>query len=143
MFVINTSKNTLIKLAAFVWIVGGIVLFLKGYSLLKHAFFLSPNIMILIVVLIIAFAVGLINGKYIMSKFCRKNISRIDKIISPKIHQFFELKFFIFLTLMILTGFTLSKLAEGSYLFLLAVGCLDLVLSTALLTSTSVFFKQR
>jgi hypothetical protein len=77
-----------------------------------------------------------------MSKFCRNNLVRINKIRNPKIHQFFETKFLFWLIIMIITGITLSRLALGSYSCLLAVGGLDFSLSVALLTSSLVFFRK-
>lgn len=141
---INTSNKTLIILSAFVWVIGGIVLLLKGISLLKEAHIISPSLSIIVFVVLTALVVGLIKNKYIMSKFCRKNIDRIKKIPKPKTHQFFTPQFFIALTMMILTGSLLSSLAAGNYGFLLAVGALDLSLATALLTSSIVFvnFKK-
>lgn len=139
---INTSHNTLKNLAALVWILGGTILFLKGYLMLKLAIGISDNILTIIAILIIALIVGLFKNRFIMSKFCKKNLSRIYNLVNPKFHQFFELKFFIFLTLMIFTGAFLSKIAIENYFALLAVGTLDLALSTALLTSSVHFFKK-
>ena len=139
---INSSHKTLKNLATLVWIIGGIVLFLKGYYLLKQAQSISENIFAIVVILTISFIAGLIKNKFIMSKFCKKNLSRIYNIDKPKIYQFFEFKFFFFLTLMIFTGALLSRIASGNYYGLLAVGGLDLALSTALLTSSVLFFKK-
>jgi hypothetical protein len=142
-FVINTSRKTLINISAIVWILGGIVLLLKGISLIKAAQIIYPSIIVISIIIIVALLVGLIKGKFLMGKFCKNNIKRINNIVEPKIHQFFEPKFILFLILMILTGITLSNLAVGNYGFLLAVGCLDFALSTALLSSTSVFLNKK
>ncbi len=139
----NTSKNTLVRLSALVWTIGGAVLFVKGYSLLKEANEVSENIGIIILVLLITLFTGLVKNKYIMAKFCRKNLRRIHEIKSPKIYQFFTPGFFFALTLMILTGITLSKLAIGSYSFMIAIGGLDLSLSVALLSSSIIFIKEK
>jgi len=142
-FVINTSKKTLIVLAAVVWVFGGIVLLFKGISLIKAAQIISPSITVILLVVIFAFIIGLIKSKYLMAKFCRKNLIRINKIDAPKIHQFFKPQFFFFLALMISAGIMLSEFAEGNYGFLLAVGGFDFSLSTALLTSSVVFFDTK
>jgi hypothetical protein len=47
------------------------------------------------------------------------------------------------LALMILTGATMSRLAQGHYRSLIAVGALDLSLAMALLGSSIVFWQQR
>lgn len=94
-------------------------------------------------VLVVAFIIGLIKSKYLMEKFCIKNLRRIADLKEPKIYQFFELRFFLFLALMIFTGQILSNFASGDYNYLLMVGTLDLTLSTALLKSSAVFFKEK
>lgn len=92
--------------------------------------------------LVVAFIIGQIKSKFIMERFCRKNLARINELKDPKVYQFFELGFFLFLTLMIFTGMFLSSLAAGDYNYLLMVGTLDLTLSTALLKSSTTFFKK-
>lgn len=139
---ISTSKSILKYIATFVWVLGGIILFLKSYSLLKQALKISSDYFAIIIVLIISFIVGLIKKKYIMSPFCIKNLYRIDGLDKPKIYEFYTLKFLFFLTLMILTGAFLSRISAGNYYALLSVGALDLALSTALLMSSVHFFKR-
>ena len=137
----NTSRKTLINISAVVWVVSAIILLIKGILLLKAAHIISESITIISVVVISALLIGLLKSKLVMIKFCRKNISRINNIAKPKMYQFFEIKFFIFLALMILTGITLSRFAAGDYSFLLAIGGLDFALSTALFSSSMVFFN--
>ena len=138
----KTSQNTLKNILALVWVIGGIILFLKAVSLLSDAHTISQELTVIISVIITAFAAGLLKSRFIMSKFCRKNLARIYKIQNPKIHQFFETKFFFWLILMILTGITLSRYAIGNYNCLLAVGGLDFSLSIALLKSSLLFLKK-
>jgi cation transport ATPase len=140
--VINTSNQKLKYIAAAVWIVGGIVLFLKSYSLLLKALEIDMNYTFIVVAIFAAFFFGLVKNKYLMSPFCVKNLKRIESIQKPKLHQFFEAKFSFFLTLMVITGAFLSRVAEGNYSMLLVVGTFDLALSTALLTSSVIFFRK-
>lgn len=140
---INASPKTLILLSAIVWIGGGLQLLYKGISLVEKALVIDPSSITIYAVVIVGVIIGLIKKKIIMSKFCVKNIKRIKNLENPKIHQFYEAKFFFFLTLMIMTGFSLSRLAEGNYSFLLAVATLDFALTTALLTSASIYFKTK
>lgn len=137
-----TSKKTLTLLSAIVWIFGGLVLFFKGYLLLKEANSISYNMENISMVLVVAFIIGQIKSKFIMEKFCDKNLARIKNLKEPKIYQFFELRFFLFLVLMISTGLLLSGFASGNYNYLLFIGAIDLTLSTALLKSSTRFFKN-
>ena len=136
-----TSKITLKIFAAIVWILGGLILFVKGYLLLKEANSISFNMENISMVLVVAFILGQIKSKFIMEKFCKKNLTRIGELREPKIYQFFEFHFFLFLALMISTGLLLSGFAAGNYNYLLMIGALDLTLSTALLKSSTQFFK--
>ena len=106
-------------------ILGGIILFYKGYLLLKEANIIHPDIEIISLVMATAFIIGLLKNKFIMSKFNRHNIKRINELKDPKIHQF------------------LSNLASGNYTMLLIIGGFDLALSTALLKSSTIFFMNK
>jgi len=138
-----TSTRRLEVLAALVWYAGGIVLLLKGSSLLVEAEALRPaqNWPWLAVVAGLFF--GGLKARYLFSKSCRKNLSRIDALERPKLWQFFRPGFFVMLTVMILAGAALSRLAHNNYPFLIGVGTLDLSLATALLGSSHVFWKHK
>lgn len=137
-----TTKKTLKILAALVWLIGGAVLMIKGYLLLRNANLIHFNMENISIVLVISFILGQIKSKYIFEKFCINNLNRINLIKEPKIYQFFELRFFFLLALMILAGLTLSILAKENYIFLLSLACVDIALSTALLKSSLTFFKN-
>ena len=139
---INVSNNTLKVVSALVWIAGGIILFYKGYIMLKQANTILFNIELISAVMVTAFIIGLLKNKYLMTPFTAKNLERIQRLDQPKIIQIFEPIFFFYLTLMIITGISISKLAEGSYTALLIVGGIDLALSTALLKSSVLFLKN-
>lgn len=111
--------------------------------MVQEALAIDPNMTIIYAIVVVGIIVGLIKNKFIMSKFCVKNIKRINNLESPQIHQFYELKFLFFLSLIILTGFTLSRLAEGNYIFLFAISTLDIALSAAILTSSRIYFKNQ
>lgn len=138
----RTTEKTLKVLAAFVWLIGGAVLMIKGYFLLKNANLIHFNMENISIVLVVSFILGQVKSKYIFEKFCIKNLIRIKQINEPKIYQFFELEFFFLLALMILAGLTLSILAEDNYIYLLSLACVDIALSTALIKSSLTFFKS-
>ncbi len=90
-----------------------------------------------------AIFIGVIKAIYLFNKSCRKNLERIDKLSCPKIWQFFQPRFFLFLTLMVVTGATLSRLAHGNYPWLIGVGIVDLSVGVALLVSSQVFWRMK
>lgn len=140
---LTVSTRTLNVLAAFVWYVGGIVLLLKGSSLLAEAHSLRPEHGWLWLAAVAGSFIGGAKAKFLFSRTCQKNLSRITSLDRPGIWQFFSPWFFVFLAVMILAGATLSRLAHNNYSFLIGVGILDLSISVALLGSSYVFWKQK
>lgn len=137
------SPRSLNVLAALVWYIGGIVLLLKGGSLLAEAQSLSPGQVWPWLAMLAALIAGSLQARFLFSKSCRKNLDRIAALDRPKIWQFYRPGFFGFLVLMIVTGATLSSLAHNNYPLLIGVGALDLNLAVALLASSYVYWQRR
>ena len=137
------STRSLKILAALVWYVGGIVLLLKGGSLLVEADALRPEEGWPWLATVAGLFLGGLKAKFLFSKSCQENLSRIAALDQPQIWQFFRPGFFVMLTVMILIGVTLSRLAHNNYPFLIGVAILDLGIAIALLGSSYVFWKQR
>ena len=139
----TVSTRTLNILAAIVWYGGGLVLLLKSGSLLREATALHPELFWPAVALSLGLAIGGVKARYLFSRSCRKNLSRISTLEEPKFWQFFRPRMFFFLAVMISGGATLSRLAQDNYLLLCGVAALDLTIAVALLGSSYVFWQQR
>ena len=137
------SRRTLRILAAIVWHVGGIMLLIKAGSLLAEADSLRPEQIWGWVFVVVGLLLGGLNARYLFSKFCRKNLDRINSLDQPRIWRFFRPRFYLLLAIMILTGMIMSRLAEGHYQSLIGVGALNLSIAIALLGSSIVFWRQR
>jgi hypothetical protein len=140
---ITTSARNLKILAALVWYMGSIVLLFKGGSLLVEADALKPDQSWPWLAITAGLFFGGLKAKYIFSKSCEKNLDRINALKQPKIWQFFRPGFFALLTIMILTGATLSRMAHNNYPFLIGVAILDISIAIALLGSSLVFWKHK
>ena len=130
-------------LAALVWYVGGIRLLQKGISLLVEAGAMEPGLVWPWIAGLVGFTLGGIKAKYLFTKSIKKNLVRIEALSAPKIWQFFSPGFFAALTIMILAGITLSRLAHDNYPYLLGVAVLDLGIAVALLGSSYVYWTQK
>jgi hypothetical protein len=139
----SSSHRTLRVLAAFVWYAGGIVLLLKGRELLVEARGLNAELAWSWLAIPAGLALGGLKARYVFVKSCRRNLARIAALLQPRIWQFYSPRFFVALALMITAGVTLSRLAHGSYAFLVGVATLDLSISTALLASSIAFWRRR
>ena len=122
---------------------GSLLCPVKGSSLLVEAEALRPEQNWPWLAVFAGLFLGGLKAKYLFSKSCRKNLDRIAALERPKLWQFFRPGFFVMLTVMILAGATLSRLAHNNYPFLIGVGALDLSLATALLGSSYVFWKHK
>ena len=140
---VSTMHRTLKILAVLVWIIGGVMLIRKGGELLVEAYELNATSAWTWIAVAIGVFLGSLKSKYLFVKSCRKNLTRIDTLEQPKLWQFYRPKFFLFLTLMIATGVILSRMAHGSYPFLLSVAALDISIATALLSSSVVYWQEK
>ena len=138
----KVSQRSLIIIAAIVWYAGGIALLLKGSALIKHAYLMDAESIWTLIAAIVGIGVGLIKGSVLFSRSCKKTIERIRTIAYPSVWQCFRPGMLIFLAVMISAGAWMSRAAAGNYLLLCLVGALDLSISFALFTSSSVFWKK-
>ncbi len=139
----TVSAQILRQLALLAWYSGSLVLLIKGGSLLLEAHTIKPNQHWYLIAATIGILVGIIKAVYIFTKSCRNNLNRINNLENPQVWQFFRPAFFVFLTLMIILGATLSRLSHGNYPMLLSVGLVDLSVGTALLVSSYVFWQKK
>ena len=134
------SRRRLRQCAALTWYIGSLVLLWKGGCLLFEAHNLRPEESWIFYSVFLGISIGIIKATYLFNKSCRNNLERIGKLHNPYIWQFFRPKFFVFLTIMVVAGATLSRLAHGHYPLLIVVGVVDLSVGMALLTSSRVFW---
>ena len=137
------SKGFLKLLAALVWFVGGIVLTIKGASLLIEAESMHPEQVYHWLAFAAAAVFGSIKARFLFSRVGKKNLTRIESLSRPRIWEFFRLRFFVMLISMIALGVALSRLAHGDHNLLIAVGVLDLSIAIALLGSSYIFWMRK
>jgi hypothetical protein len=139
----KVSHLTLIVIAAVVWYSGGIALLLKGSALIKSAYAIDSQSLWTFTAPLLGIIAGLLKGKFLFSKSCKKNIQRIRSLDNPRLWQCFRPGMLIFLAIIIPTGAWMSRAAAGNFTYLCLVGALDLSISFALLTSSIVFLQLK
>ena len=137
------SNRILNILAAIVWYTGGIVLLLKGSNLLIEANTLKPEKYWLQLAAITGLFLGSLKARFLFNRSCQKNLNRIAALNRPRIWQFFRIRFFVALMVMIVMSIILSGFVHNNYILLISVAILDISISIALLGSSYVFWKQR
>lgn len=138
----HTSTGTLKLLASLVWYSGAIVLSFKSIIMLLEAQTINPDQSSTLLAIATGFIFGAIKAKYLFTKVCIKNLKRIDALKSPKLWDFYRLRFFIFLLAMILLGSFISRQAHGNYSMLVTMALIEISLATALLGSSHCFWKK-
>ncbi|MES9904558.1 MAG: hypothetical protein ABW168_18010 [Sedimenticola sp.] len=138
----DTSRHTLKLLAALVWVIGIVVLFIKSGSLLAEAGRVNPDHPGVWFGALGGVMLGGVKAKYLFSWLCIKNLRRIDGLEQPKIWQCYRLRFFLFLFAMIFLGSFLSQQASGNYIQLIAMAVVELSVGTALLGSSYCFRRE-
>lgn len=138
----KVSQRSLIIIAAIIWYAGGIALLLKGSILIKNAYLIDAESIWTVIAALIGIGIGIIKGRVLFSRSCKKNIERIKTITDPRVWQCFRPVMLIFLAIMISAGAWMSRAAAGNYILLCLVAALDLSISFALLTSSLVFWKK-
>jgi hypothetical protein len=138
-----SSTRTLKLLASLVWYSGAVVLFFKSSKLFLEAQGINSNQTWIWLAVLSGLIIGGIKAKYLFKRLCIKNLNRIDALRKPKFWQFYRIRFFIFLLLMILLGNFISRLIHGNYPALITLAILELSIATALLGSSNCFWKKK
>jgi hypothetical protein len=137
----TASTQTLKFMAAALWLSGGIVLVYKGSVMLLATQALQAGTAW--PALVLGLGIGWLKVHLIFRNSCRKNLSRITQLRTPKLWQAFRPGFLVFLAVMVVLGATLSRMAQGNYPSMMAMVVLDFSLATALLGSSHVFWQQQ
>lgn len=130
-------------IAAVIWYAGGVILILKGGSLIASAYQLDSGSFWAGVAIITGVSAGLIKARLLFNQSCEKNIIRINSLDSPMLWQFYRPGFLLFLLIIMPTGALMSRAAAGNFTLLCLVGALDISIATALLTSSRFFWKLK
>lgn len=78
----KVGSKGLLKMAFALWAIGGFIMLLRGSLLLKTS--PNPSLLVLSVCGMIALAVGLLKGKFILAKTCNRNIERLLAFNEPQ-----------------------------------------------------------
>lgn len=123
------------------WYAGGGVLLYKGSGYLLEAAESGPALPAALAGAL-GVAAGVLRGRTLFLRACRRNLLRINGLEEPRLWQFFRPGFFAALALMIAGGAVLARLARTGYWGGVVVGALELVIATALLTSSVAFWES-
>ena len=125
-----------------VWYSGAVVLSYKSSRLLLEAQSINSDQTWIWLAVLAGIIIGIIKTKYLFKRVCIRNLKRIEALKTPKFWQAYRTHFYFFLLAMIILGSFISRLSHGNYAALITMAIIEVSLATALLGSSSCFWKK-
>ena len=137
------DKRRLLKIAGFIWILVGLFLIYRGSGLYNLAVIeQNTGKETLITSIILGIVIGIIKGKFVLSKTALRNRNRINQLVPPiSIHQIFSGAFYGLIAGMMVLGFLLREFNAylGGYVVVASIYC---GIGMALIAASSVYWKN-
>jgi uncharacterized membrane protein len=135
------TKERLIKIAGGLWGIIGFTLVIRGFGLYQLAEMEQHATEIAITISgIVAGLIGLVKGKFVLSKTARRNKTRIHNLEDPiKLYNIFSKPFYFLIPMMMGLGILLRSFNEylGGYIVVAAIYC---GIGIALIVSSRIYW---
>ena len=137
------GKQRLLQVAGLIWIIVGLFLIYRSSGLYNLAV-IEQNTSkgTLIISVILGVVIGIIKGKFVLSKTALRNRNRINQLVPPlSIHQIFSGAFYGLIAGMMVLGFLLREFNAylGGYVVVASIYC---GIGMALIAASSVYWKN-
>ena len=137
------GKQRLLQVAGLIWIIVGLFLIYRGSSLYNLAVIeQNTSKEALIISVILGVVIGILKGKFVLSKTALRNRNRINQLVPPlSIHQIFSGAFYGLIAGMMVLGFLLREFNAylGGYVVVASIYC---GIGMALIAASSVYWKN-
>ena len=137
------SRQLLTQIAGFIWVAVGLFLIYRGSGLYQLAIQeQNSNQETIIISLTLGIVLGIIKGKFVLSKTALRNRNRINQLIPPlKFYNVFSGSFYGFIAGMMLLGFLLREFNSylGGYVVVAGIHC---GIGMALIVASRVYWKK-
>ena len=137
------GKQRLLQIAGLIWVIVGLFLIYRGSGLYNLAVIeQNTSKETLIISIILGVVIGILKGKFVLSKTALRNRNRINQLVPPiSIHQVFSGPFYGFIAGMMILGFLLREFNEylGGYVVVASIYC---GIGMALIAASRVYWKN-
>ena len=137
------DKQRLLQVAGLIWIIVGLFLIYRGSGLYNLAVIeQNTSKETLIISVILGVVIGILKGKFVLSKTALRNRNRINQLVPPlSIHHIFSGSFYGLIAGMMILGFLLREFNAylGGYVVVASIYC---GIGMALITASSVYWKN-
>jgi uncharacterized membrane protein len=135
------NKKRLITIAGGLWCIIGLFLIVRGFDLYQLAEMEQHATEIAITISgIIAALIGLVKGRFVLSKTARRNKTRINNLADPvSLHDIFSKPFYFLIPMMMGLGVLLRSFNQylGGYIVVAAIYC---GIGMALIVSSRIYW---
>ena len=137
------GKQRLLQIAGLIWVIVGLFLIYRGSGLYNLAVIeQNTSKETLIISIILGVVIGILKGKFVLSKTALRNRNRINQLVPPlSIHQVFSGAFYGLIAGMMILGFLLREFNAylGGYVVVASIYC---GIGMALIAASSVYWKN-
>jgi len=137
------GKQRLLQIAGLIWVIVGLFLIYRGSGLYNLAVIeQNTSKETLIISIILGVVIGILKGKFVLSKTALRNRNRINQLVPPiSIHQVFSGPFYGFIAGMMILGFLLREFNGylGGYVVVASIYC---GIGMALIAASRVYWKN-
>ena len=137
------DKQRLLQVAGLIWIIVGLFLIYRSSGLYNLAVIeQNTSKEALIISVILGVVIGILKGKFVLSKTALRNRNRINQLVPPlSIHHVFSGPFYGFIAGMMILGFLLREFNAyiGGYVVVASIYC---GIGMALIAASSVYWKK-
>ena len=137
------DKQRLLQVAGLIWIIVGLFLIYRGSGLYNLAVIeQNTSKETLIISVILGVVIGILKGKFVLSKTALRNRNRINQLVPPlSIHHVFSGSFYVLIAGMMILGFLLREFNAylGGYVVVASIYC---GIGMALIAASSVYWKN-
>ena len=137
------DKQRLLQVAGLIWIIVGLFLIYRGSGLYNLAVIeQNTSKEALIISVILGVVIGILKGKFVLSKTALRNRNRINQLVPPlSIHHIFSGSFYVLIAGMMMLGVLLREFNTylGGYVVVASIYC---GIGMALIAASSVYWKN-
>ena len=137
------DKQRLLQVAGLIWIIVGLFLIYRGSGLYNLAVIeQNTSKEALIISVILGVVIGILKGKFVLSKTALRNRNRINQLVPPlSIHRVFSGSFYGLTAGMMILGFLLREFNAylGGYVVVASIYC---GIGMALIAASNVYWKN-
>ena len=137
------DKQRLLQVAGLIWIIVGLFLIYRGSGLYNLAVIeQNTSKEALIISVILGVVIGILKGKFVLSRTALRNRNRINQLVPPlSIHRVFSSSFYGLIAGMMILGFLLREFNAylGGYVVVASIYC---GIGMALIAASSVYWKN-